>query len=137
MAETSPSSLLVAAADRLRDRAAGASSGAWTATDLSRHGPGMSGWNVEHPASDGDGTSPVASVTSLSAEADARWIAALSPAVGPALEQILRDAARQYDVESHIFTPEGMAEKVKERRFAGALALARVLCPDQEVGERG
>jgi hypothetical protein len=66
----------------------------------------------------------------MDAPENARWIAALSPAVAPALERILRDAAKDFDVRSRIFTAESMTEALASRRFAGALDLARSVCPE-------
>jgi hypothetical protein len=62
----------------------------------------------------------------------ARWIALMSPAVADAQELILRNAAKDYDVQARIFTPEAMAQKLTERRFAGPLALARAVLGEKE-----
>jgi hypothetical protein len=65
---TTPSELLVAAADRIRDLAAAATHGRWE--------------------------------------------------------------AQHWDVRARIFTPKAMEEAAASRRFGGALALARLLCPE-------
>lgn len=109
-----PSELLTAAADRVRDLAAHFATYYGTDPVDKAHkrfdGPIEEWvyWNVER-----DGN------------ADARrWIAAMSPAIAPALERLLRDAAKDWDVRARIFTAESMEEAKESRRFAGALALA-------------
>jgi hypothetical protein len=110
MSADSPSATLLAAADRIRDLAANATGGTWDAADT------RGVWSDEEKR-----------VAVAETRDDARWIAALSPALAPMIEQVLRDTAKEYDVQARIFTPEGMAVKVKGRRFAGPLALAEAI----------
>jgi hypothetical protein len=101
---TSPASQLLAAADRIRDLAADTASGDWTFESFA-------------PA--------------IRREGDARWIAALSPAVATHLEAILRRAAA--DIVVHVPAwnsrprPDGEVERLTERQFGGALGLARAV----------
>lgn len=91
-----PSELLTAAADRVRDLAAQAQPGPWG----SWPSPDMPGEVVVHrrnPRTDRPDPHRVATVHGLlCAEEDARWIAALSPAVAPYMERWLRRAARAW-----------------------------------------
>lgn len=127
MAGESPSSILSRAAALIRDTAAKVTPAPWNAGSVDEETGrffglyGDFGWTVHGPS----GTAELEDTER--GLADCRWIALMSPAVAPALERILRDAAKSFDVESKIFTPEGMAKKVTERRFAGPLALARAV----------
>jgi hypothetical protein len=89
----SPSSVLLAAADRIRDLAAKAQPGPWGWTDYGDN----AAFGRDQPA---DGT-PVGTIAVVwkneltpTPAADAAWIAALSPALAPALEALFREYAR-------------------------------------------
>lgn len=144
-----PSALLTAAADRLRDLAASATPGPWrqhdtyldvggyTATVLSGE-PGKGGfhnlraWLPTMSQEPWDET--------RNAWADARWIAALSPAVSPALERWLRETAVSLDRHepkwrdptafTELCIPRRSDDEVAaliEHHYGAALALARVV----------
>ena len=115
-----PGELLAAAADRIRDLAAAADKGPWLGPSVranytADNVTAASGRIVAHHT--GDST---------------RWIAALSPAVAPALERLFRDAAKDWEIRVRVYTPEAMREAQDSRRFGGALAFARAV-----VGEGG
>lgn len=86
---TDPSSILTAAADRVRDLAVEAGTDRWHAEETLDNGR----WCVSGYAKDDAGFDVEVGVGGESVEADARWIAALSPAVAPWLESILRRKA--------------------------------------------
>ena len=83
MSEQMPSAVLLAAADRIRDLAAEATKGEWLSN--LHYVDSMPELYVRHP------------VCTAASEADARWIAALSPAVAPLLQDWLRYAAEMWD----------------------------------------
>lgn len=111
-----PSDLLSAAADRVRDLAAAASPGPWQ-----DNGYGMlvapevdwreRGYDVAAGCQDGN----------------RGWIAALSPAVAPALEEWLRATAKAVFVWEELDRPFTAAEEA-------AVRFAAAVCPDL-VGE--
>ena len=79
-----PSDLLVAAADLIRDLAAKAKPGPWSLYDR-----GVC-WEIPELPEMHDGLSGFR-------EVDARWIAALSPALAPMIEKWLRETAADVD----------------------------------------
>jgi hypothetical protein len=131
-----PSELLAAAADRIRDLAAAAQPGPWR----SFPSPDMPGETVVHAVTDRAGEPhPHRALTAhglLCAEADAAWVAALSPAVAPTAEAILRAAAAEYDDDAQyrwmrMQNSGGFNDQwVVSGTAAAALALARLLCPE-------
>lgn len=118
-----PSEILQAAADRIRDLAAAVTPGPWE-TIASSGGI----WR-EASAERAVRTSP-GYLGGMNAAEDARWIAALSPAVAPALERLLRDAAKDWGLRAPALVEAGLTLEQNSRRFSGALALARALCPE-------
>lgn len=88
-----PSELLSAAADRVRDLAAAATPGPW-AEPYYDDNPGDEGWWV-HNGREGMREHAVCVTFALNPrdEADTRWIAALSPAIAEPLEALFRAAA--------------------------------------------
>jgi len=92
----SPSALLLAAADRIRDLAAAAAPGPWTL-----YGRGVC-WEIPELPEMHDGLSGFR-------EVDARWIVAMSPVIAPALEQWLRDEAREVRSHEEYLNPEWAA----------------------------
>lgn len=133
MSESSPASILQAAADRIRDLAAAATTGRWDAQhSLDGDGWYPSSW-VEATVVRANGSQSGFVLAEFETEqraGDAAWVAALSPAVAPALERLLRDAAKDWDVRTRVYTPEALEQHLASRRFAGAIALARLLCPE-------
>jgi hypothetical protein len=117
--------VLLAAADRIRDLAAETTPGQWS----HEYGVVQEDESVTY-AVEAAGEHWVGE---LRTAGDATWVAALSPAVAPTLELILRDAASDYEVRSRIFTPESMEQASASRRFAGPLALARLLVGENET----
>lgn len=122
-----PSELLVAAADRIRDLAVAAQPGPWR----SFPSPDMPGETVVHAVTDTTGEPhPHRALTAhglLCAEADAAWVAALSPAVAPALEAWLRSTAKAVFVWEELDRPFTAAEE-------DAVRFAAAVCPEL-VGE--
>jgi hypothetical protein len=57
---------------------------------------------------------------------DARWIAALSPALAPHLEAILRRAAKRVDMAKRVYQSVRYAELL-DGEFAAPLALAEAI----------
>ena len=87
-----PSEILSAAAVRVRDLAAEASPGVWSATDLTEDGhPGVWWVDCDHTDEEGRLMSTVADCDRSGG--DARWIAALSPAIAEPLAEALDVAA--------------------------------------------
>lgn len=127
MTDESPASILVAAADLIRDLAA----------ETTKPRPNGHGWSV--PGEE-DGWEPdwsaVVSCAGYGGEdvvacdvrvGDARWIAALSPAIAGPLEAMLRQAAHEVTVSSMTLNSVEFKARLADR-FAPALALAaRVL----------
>jgi len=140
-----PSELLVAAADRIRDRAAAAAPGPWVAVESDHHTShddkyDEDGYFVESTSETVALGAYVASATGANigqgcsdcmegtiGKGNAEWIALLSPAVAPALERLLRDAAKDWDARARIFTAQSMQEEQNGRRFGGTLALAQAI----------
>lgn len=115
-----PSDLLLAAADRIRDLAAATTPGQW--------GIGEGGKYV-WVASDHLPVVGAALASGSTAEPDCAWIAALSPAVAPHLEAILRAFVPMVQgIESQ--GPEHMARALDMTGWRSALALAKSICPD-------
>jgi hypothetical protein len=83
-----PSEILNAAADRIRDLAAEATGGPWK----HEFGVTQEDGSVNY-AVDVAGDKAIAGVGEAWSAADAVWVAALSPAVAPHLESILRERA--------------------------------------------
>lgn len=120
-----PSDLLTAAADRVRDLAAAAQRGPWIFDE-----------DTDRVMVD----DTVYSVTCYAGadHDDSQWIAALSPAVAPALEAVLRKAANdvrqwQYAWRTRIAGPVRTDDEIAalvEEDFGAVLALARVLVPE-------
>ncbi len=103
-----PSELLTAAADRIRDLAAAASTDEpWTYGGYGDFGPYIAGLPSAPEFEDNE-----------QGRADLAWVAALSPAVAPALEAILRQAAFAYGLGGDNTQDEN------------ALGLARLVCPE-------
>jgi hypothetical protein len=115
-----PSAILVAAADRIRDLAAGTTPGPWE--------PGV---NVAllPPLHDFTKRPVQPDVIVAEEKANARWIAALSPAVSGPLEAILRAAAHDVTVSGMVLNSVEFKAALGDR-FAPALTLARLLCPE-------
>lgn len=123
----SPSDLLVAAADRVRDLAAQATPGPWRQHDTHLT---MGGHTATVMCGEGNDVALVAWLPTWNHEpwdnsrlpfTTARWIAALSPEVAPHLETILREYARcaaelNYAIER---APEGKAVLALARSILG------------------
>lgn len=112
-----PSDLLRAAADRVRDLAAQTTPGRWMSfATLS------GGASVVALSTDGPGT-PImgAQMATATVEADGAWIAALSPAVSPMIENLLRDAASDLQADGGVVQDSATEELIK---------LARVILGD-------
>lgn len=122
-----PSELLVRAADLVRDTAAAATEGQWSVVAMRDHTYSLWSTGTSFTGEDEE-------VANAPMETDAAWIALASPAVAPAWEQLLRDAAKDWDVRARIFSPEAMRELATSRRFAGLLALARAVLGVKEDG---
>lgn len=86
MATTTPSDLLLSAADRIRDLAAEVDQLQWHATPGPPTEDGVE-WSITHYKPEPWVLDPIA--TGIYREADARWIAALSPALAPDLSALL------------------------------------------------
>lgn len=115
----SPSATLLAAADRIRDLAAKAQSGPWGWTDYGDN----AAVGRDQPA---DGT-PVGTIAVVwktelnpTPAADARWIAALSPALAGPLEALLRTYVPIADQMS-------TGDLLYHRGYKPALDLARAI----------
>jgi len=106
--------MLTTAADRIRDLAAGTSAAPWAEPYYDDH-PAEQGWWVLN-GREGMRQHAVCSTFALNKqdEADARWIAALSPAVAPMIEAWLREAAE-------------MCGEWEDQMTESAIALAKVL----------
>jgi hypothetical protein len=130
-AAPTPSEVLLAAADHIRDLAAAATAGVWTATDLTAHGhKGV--WWVESEHHDSDGTMHGTVADLNYGESDARWIAALSPAIADDLAAVLRQVAAESDLRIAAWRsrprPDGEVDRLIEQEYGAALRLsARVL----------
>jgi hypothetical protein len=127
-----PSELLVAAADRIRDLAAKASPGVWAAKNLTEHGhPGAWWVEVRHEDDETTSWSTVADLSNINSGADARWIAALSPAVAPALIGWLQESSGKWAIAEQRAPLAGTdcSQLVRDDDRA-ALDFARLLCPD-------
>lgn len=126
---TTPSDLLVAAADRVRDLAAQATPGPWRQHDTHLT---MGGHTATVMCGEGNDVALVAWLPTWNHEpwdntrlpfTTARWIAALSPAVAPALEEWLRATAKAVFVWEELDRPFNAAE-------LAAVRFAAVVCPD-------
>lgn len=103
--DRSPVELLSAAADRVRDLSAAATEGPWEVDRQYSHANVV---YAKHDLIDSVGvagrrmdltpvfTGQIASRDRSRFEADARWIAALSPAVAPHIERILRESGEAW-----------------------------------------
>jgi hypothetical protein len=124
---TTPSSILVAAADRIRDLAAATTHGQWAAGHLlDAEDYGGNAWvesEVQH-ANGAESSFTVAEFETDQGIGDARWVAALSPAVAPHLEAWLRWCAKSVQV-----TVEDMGWPANGQE-AAALRFAMALCPE-------
>lgn len=126
-----PAAILNAAADRIRDLAA----------DTTRPRPNGHDWSV---LGEEDGWEPgwstVVSCAGYGGEdvvatdisvGNGRWISALSPALAPHFEKILRRAASDYVVFVAAWEsrprPEGEVARLVEQQFGGAMGLARAI----------
>lgn len=101
-----PSAILSRAADLIRDTAAAATEGPWESDRQFSHANvvyakrdlidsvGVAGRRLDLPPVF---TGQIASRARSQFEADARWIALMSPAVAPAIEGWLRHAAEMWD----------------------------------------
>jgi hypothetical protein len=117
---TSPSDLLVAAADRIRDLAAAATPGVWIAD---RH------YVDSMPEPDVRALVCVVKSDSKASD-DAQWVAALSPAVAPTIEKWLRDVAREMS-EYGVGLGTGDLSNWNMPDYAwAALDLAKLICPE-------
>jgi hypothetical protein len=129
---TSPSSILSRAADLIRDTAAAASPGVWSATDLTDDGhPGVWWVDCDHTDDEGRTMSTIADCD-RGGGPDARWIALMSPAVAPMIEQLLRSAAATCDRAAREgWTAEEMREHADDDMRA-SFALARAVLGEKE-----
>lgn len=143
-----PSALLTAAADRVRDLAAQATPGTWSAKDMAEEGhPGV--WWVDCVHEDDAGTTwtTIADLETVNPAADARWVAAMSPEVAPHLERWLREvadnAARSVPAWQNMGVDgypgprrtEAEVASLVEHHYGAALALARAILGVGLAGE--
>ncbi len=112
----------------------------WAAKDLTEDGhPGVWWVDLRHEDDETTSWSTVADLSNINAAADARWIAALSPATAPAIEAWLRIASEHWKTAFKAVdergTVGGSGKVITPDMLVGgadqaALALARSLCPD-------
>ena len=111
-----PSEILNAAADRIRDLAAAADPGPWTNLE------GTTGfWTM--PSPERSRRHLRGYIGMAEAKETARWIALMSPAVAPHLEQALRNEAEQY----HQLTVAGLVDDPQHAPDPSLLDLARAV----------
>lgn len=124
---TDPSALLLAAADRVRDLAAAATPGQWEVDE----GSGRVELVLRSPSADVVVVHRFSPHPDSLNRADARWIAALSPALAEPLEAMLRRAASDLVVFVAAWesTPraDGAVERLVEQQFGGALGVAKTI----------
>jgi hypothetical protein len=129
------SELLSAAADRIRDLAAATTPGQWTArTETKRYAEGSLDYGYEGDVEVIDNGPKVieGSEWSVCSADDARWVAALSPAVSAPLEAILREASGTCArALADGWTEERVVAEADDAMLS-AFALARLLCPELE-----
>lgn len=125
MADT-PSAILCRAADLIRDRAAAASPGVWTAEDMADAGhPGVWWVDCVHREADGTTYSTIADLESVGAGSNARWIALLSPDKAEHIEAWLRQVQHRAARSEESARLLGWPAPVYREEVGPALAFAR------------
>lgn len=109
-----PSDLLLAAADHIRDLAAATTTGPWS----HQYGITQEDESVVYVV-DAASSDAIGDVGEVWTQANAQWIAALSPAVAPALEKVLREATGMW----RMYESRGWPEE-EVRVHVGSAAVA-------------
>lgn len=134
-----PSETLTRAADLIRDTAAAAEPGPWGSTSDDNVT-----WFGRNDPETGQPLTTIAGLYHGKRAATGRWIALMSPAVAPAIESILREAAEsaarhvpvwQDSSVDGLPAPKRTAAEVSElveHHYGAALALARAVLGEKE-----